>query len=115
MAIPVHRCVDLDRALKFYVDVLGAKLEFREGPYSGVKWNEHRFHVSQNSGDGALGAATVVDVDDVDAVFTALTRNGYVAPTDRGPVFLGPTDQTWGNREWYVADPDGNVLRFTRW
>lgn len=114
MATPVHRCVDLDRALDFYVRILNAKLEFREGPYAGVKWNEHRFHVSTNSGDGAFGAATVVDVVDVDVVFAALTTNGYVTPKDRGPVFLGPTDQTWGTREWYVSDPDGNVLRFTQ-
>jgi hypothetical protein len=25
---------------------------------------------------------------------------------------LEPTDQTWGNREMYVQDPDGNTLRF---
>ena len=25
---------------------------------------------------------------------------------------LEPTDQDWGQRELYVADPDGNTLRF---
>jgi catechol 2,3-dioxygenase-like lactoylglutathione lyase family enzyme len=28
------------------------------------------------------------------------------------PIELPPTDQTWGNREMYVNDPDGNSLRF---
>jgi len=23
-----------------------------------------------------------------------------------------PVDQTWGTREFYVTDPDGNTLRF---
>ncbi|MFT3711689.1 MAG: glyoxalase superfamily protein [Archangium sp.] len=114
MATPVHRCSDLERALGFYVGLLGAELEFREGPYAGVKWRDHRLHLSTNSGDGAFGAATVLDVDDVDAVFGALISKGYRPPADRGPVFASPTDQTWGTRELYVADPDGNTLRFTR-
>ncbi len=25
-----------------------------------------------------------------------------------------PTDQSWGNREMYLADPDGNQLRYTQ-
>jgi uncharacterized glyoxalase superfamily protein PhnB len=29
-------------------------------------------------------------------------------------VDLPPTDQTWGNREMYVKDPDGNAIRFVR-
>jgi catechol 2,3-dioxygenase-like lactoylglutathione lyase family enzyme len=114
MATPVHRCRDLDVALRFYLDVLGATLEFREGNYAGVRWRGHGLHLSTNAGDGALGAATVVDVDDVDGVFEALRQRGHQAPRDRGPVFLEPTDQTWGTRELYVADPDGNVLRFTQ-
>ena len=30
------------------------------------------------------------------------------------PIDLRPTDQTWGNREMYVKDPDGNSIRFVR-
>jgi uncharacterized glyoxalase superfamily protein PhnB len=30
------------------------------------------------------------------------------------PIALQPTDQTWGNREMYVKDADGNCLRFVR-
>ena len=29
-------------------------------------------------------------------------------------VHEGPIDQTWGTREFYVDDPDGNTLRFTQ-
>jgi hypothetical protein len=28
------------------------------------------------------------------------------------PVHRGPVDQTWGIREFYVTDADGNMLRF---
>jgi len=27
-------------------------------------------------------------------------------------VHLGPVDQTWGTREFYVTDLEGNTLRF---
>lgn len=30
------------------------------------------------------------------------------------PIALVPTDQTWGNREMYVKDADGNSIRFVR-
>jgi len=29
-------------------------------------------------------------------------------------IALAPTDQTWGNREMYVRDADGNSIRFMR-
>jgi hypothetical protein len=29
-------------------------------------------------------------------------------------VHEGPIDQTWGTREFYVEDLDGNTLRFTQ-
>ena len=46
-------------------------------------------------------------VDDVDDLFRELSGRGV-------PIELSPTDQTWGNREMYVNDPDGNSLRFVR-
>jgi hypothetical protein len=29
-------------------------------------------------------------------------------------VHEGPLDQSWGTREFYVDDPDGNTIRFTQ-
>jgi catechol 2,3-dioxygenase-like lactoylglutathione lyase family enzyme len=35
--------------------------------------------------------------------------------TSKGvPIDLEPTEQTRGNREMYVKDPDGNSIRFVR-
>lgn len=111
-AIPTHRCADLSRALAFYVGVLGAEQLWDDPAYVGVRWRGVEIHLSTNAGDGAFGAATVIRVDDVDDVFAELKARGYVPRTDRGPVFEAPTDQTWGTRELYVSDPDGNTLRF---
>ena len=45
--------------------------------------------------------------EDVDALHAEL-----VAKDVR--IDMGPVDQTWGSREMYVKDPDGNCLRFIR-
>lgn len=57
----------------------------------------------------------VVD-EDIDALFHTFISRGLVTPGNpNSPVHEGPLDQTWGSREFYVNDPDGNTLRFCRW
>jgi uncharacterized glyoxalase superfamily protein PhnB len=46
-------------------------------------------------------------VEDVDALHAELVGRGV-------RIDVAPVDQTWGNREMYVKDPDGNCLRFIR-
>jgi hypothetical protein len=41
----------------------------------------------------------------VDALYDELRRRAT-------PIHLGPIDQSWGVREMYVLDPDGNCIRF---
>jgi catechol 2,3-dioxygenase-like lactoylglutathione lyase family enzyme len=118
MAIPVHHCADLERALAFYVNTLGAKLLWRDrdepGPcFAAVRWRDHDLYLSSHAGDGVAGAATYLPVADVDEVYAELRARGYQPRTDRGPVHASPVDQTWGMRELYVLDPDGNCLRFS--
>ncbi len=62
-------------------------------------------HVSSYPGDGVAGSAAYVRLDDVDALHAEFVAKGV-------PIALPPTDQTWGTREVYVRDPDGNSLRF---
>ena len=53
--------------------------------------------------------------DDLDALFRKYQSRGFSVPVrPESPVHSGPTDQTWGTRELYVDDPDGNTLRFTQ-
>jgi catechol 2,3-dioxygenase-like lactoylglutathione lyase family enzyme len=68
--------------------------------------------LSSHSGDGAFGQAVVVMTEDIDALFSTFIRRGLVPPQRDSPVHHGPTDQSWGTREFYVDDPDGNTLRF---
>ena len=117
MATPIFRCADLERALSHYLEIIGAELLWREPPkpgagYAAVRWRGHELHLSSHTGDGAFGSAAYFDVDDVDAVAAELAAHGWIAPTDHGPAHLGPCDQTWGQREFYVRDPDNNCVRF---
>jgi lactoylglutathione lyase len=51
--------------------------------------------------------AAMIWVDDVDQIYDEITVRGALTT-------LPPTDQTWGNREAYIRDPDGNVLVFAK-
>jgi ketosteroid isomerase-like protein/catechol 2,3-dioxygenase-like lactoylglutathione lyase family enzyme len=74
-----------------------------------------RVFLSSHGGDGEFGQAIVVATEDVDALFRKSVERGLRTPGDRvSPVHEGPLDQTWGTREFYVDDPDGNTLRFTQ-
>jgi catechol 2,3-dioxygenase-like lactoylglutathione lyase family enzyme len=112
MAIPILKSSDLERTIAFCTGTLGAEILWRGPGYAALLWGAHELHISAHAGDGAFGSAVYFPVDDVDATFAALLGRGLKPPLHRGPVYASPTDQTWGMRELYVSDPDGNCLRF---
>jgi uncharacterized glyoxalase superfamily protein PhnB len=57
--------------------------------------------------DGVAGGVVFLAVDDVDELHRELVARGV-------SIDLPPTDQSWGNREMYVSDADGNSIRFVR-
>jgi uncharacterized glyoxalase superfamily protein PhnB len=71
----------------------------------GLIRDDVELHVSSFSGDGVSGGVVFVGVEDVDALHTELVQKGVT-------IDLPPTDQSWGNREMYITDPDGNSIRF---
>lgn len=73
--------------------------------YMGLVRDDVVLHLSSFAGDGVLGGVANFIVDDVDALYEEFHR----AAID---IELSPTEQSWGNREMYVEDPDGNSLRF---
>jgi catechol 2,3-dioxygenase-like lactoylglutathione lyase family enzyme len=111
-SIPIVRVSDIKAAEAFYCSVLGFQkrgeyLASPDGPaYMTVSLGSSVLHISSFPGDGALGSAVYFDVDDVDSLYDAFRKSGLE------DFALEPTDQTWGRREIYVRDPDGNCLRF---
>jgi catechol 2,3-dioxygenase-like lactoylglutathione lyase family enzyme len=116
--IPTVRCRDLKASLGFYTKVLDfTNVSGDDALASGfailTRAGDHLF-LSTGSGDGEFGQAIVVMTEDIDALFTKFLSRGLVRPERDSPVHRGPVDQTWGTREFYVDDPDGNTLRFTQ-
>jgi hypothetical protein len=71
--------------------------------------------LSSHGGDGTFGQAVAVLTDNVDALFQRFRTRGLKTPGNPDApmeVHEGPIDQSWGTRELYVNDPDGNTLRF---
>ena len=52
--------------------------------------------------------------EDIDALFQKFVSRGLVPLQRDSPVHHGPVEQSWGTREFYVDDPDGNTLVFTQ-
>ncbi|MFN2596206.1 MAG: glyoxalase superfamily protein [Pyrinomonadaceae bacterium] len=115
LAIPVLHVSSSAAAEEFYCGRLGFRRTFayrveedQSDPcYMGLARDEAELHVSSFSGDGVAGGVVFLVVDDVDALHAELVAKGVA-------ISLPPTDQTWGNREMYVCDADGNGIRFTR-
>ena len=123
--VPTLRCRNMRASLAFYTGVLGFQRVGGDGreddpAYSVLARGDAEYLIlSSHSGDGVFGQPVVVTTNDVDAEWEQFRARGLVPPPDaaeRSPVHAGPLEQTWGTREVYVNDPDGNTLRFTqRW
>jgi catechol 2,3-dioxygenase-like lactoylglutathione lyase family enzyme len=113
LAVPVLHISSAEAAEDFYCRHLGFQLEFahrgdpnRPDPsYLGISRDGIRIHLSSFSGDAVSGGAVNLVVDDVDALHSEFLAKAV-------PINLPPINQTWGTREMYVRDPDGNSLRF---
>ena len=120
--IPTVRCSRLKTSIAFYTGVLDFELadgDADEGDpsFASLTRDGDELWLSSHRGDGEFGQCVNVLVDDVDALFHRFRARGLVTPGNpEAPqqVHEGPIDQTWGTREFYVEDPDGNTLRFTQ-
>ena len=114
-AIPILHVSSSAAAEDFYCGSLGFERRSAYRPhqdlldpcYLTVHWDGAWLHLSSFRDDSVPGAAVYLSVDNVDRVFQQLIAKGVT-------VELEPTDQSWGNREMYLRDPDGNSLRFTQ-
>ncbi len=112
VAIPLLHISNSKAADAFYCDRLGFKLEFAHRSkdsldpcYMGVSRDGVWLNLSSFSGDGISGGVANVVVEDVDALHAEFVSKSVA-------IELAPVDQTWGSREMYVKDADGNCIRF---
>jgi catechol 2,3-dioxygenase-like lactoylglutathione lyase family enzyme len=112
-AIPVLHVADSTASETFYCKHLGFHPEFayriddtKPDPcYMGLIRDSVSLHISSFSGDAVPGGVVYLRVDDLDSLHAEFVANGVA-------IALEPTEQSWGNREMYIKDPDGNTLRF---
>lgn len=113
LAVPVLHVASSSAAEAFYCGQLGFRREFEYRPvpdnqdpcYLGVSRDGAWLHLSSFPGDGVPGGVVYLLVDHIEEMYEELLRNSVA-------IDMEPTDQTWGNREMYIRDADGNSLRF---
>jgi catechol 2,3-dioxygenase-like lactoylglutathione lyase family enzyme len=116
--IPMMRCRDMRASVAFYTTILDfERTDGDDDPaeHDLIMLGRGADQLAISRDDGMFGAVVLVATADVDAAFRLFRRRGLRTPGNpEAPVQVheGPIDQTWGTREFYVEDPDGNTLRF---
>ncbi|HWO57641.1 MAG TPA: VOC family protein [bacterium] len=111
--VPVLHVSGSAAAEQFYCHQLGFRLRQAMRPdlagadpcYMVIEREGVWLHLSSFPGDGVSGGVVYLAVENVDAMHKELLARNVVIDS-------GPVDQSWGNREMYVKDPDGNCIRF---
>jgi len=118
--IPIMRCRDMRVSVAFYTGVLDferADADDDPAERDFITLGRGGDQLALSRDDGVFGTVVVVATPDVDTAFRLFRQRGLRTPGNPdapAQVHEGPIDQTWGTREFYVEDPDGNTLRFTQ-
>jgi catechol 2,3-dioxygenase-like lactoylglutathione lyase family enzyme len=116
--VPLMKCIDMAESLSFYTNILDFELigtwpESGSQSFSIVEKDGIAIQLSTHSGDGVVGNAVYIIVNNIDKLFDKYLARGLdTTKKSESPVHQGPLDQTWGWREFYVTDPSGNTIRF---
>jgi catechol 2,3-dioxygenase-like lactoylglutathione lyase family enzyme len=116
--VPLFKCRNIKDAIAFYTGILDFELKYPGAPTDWVVDlinGEAELQLTVMESDRLFGSVANVWVDDTDHLFKKyLSRGLDVSDKECSPVHQGPTNQTWGTREFYVTDCDGNTLRFCK-
>ncbi|MEO6522783.1 MAG: glyoxalase superfamily protein [Mucilaginibacter sp.] len=117
--IPIFKCLDMKAAIVFYTSVLDFEFKYIDANDNDsvvdLINNDAELQLTIFERDTLYGSAVNVWVDDVDGLFEKYKSRGLdQAKKKDSPVHQGPINQTWGTREFYVTDSDGNTLRFVQ-
>lgn len=117
--VPIFRCSNMQQAISFYTTVLD--FELKEPGASpddyvvALKNGDAELLLTRLEGDQKAAIAANVVVTAIDNLFAKYLKRGLDTSAKKdSPVHQGPLDQSWGTREFYVTDADGNTLRFVQ-
>ncbi|WP_447788259.1 glyoxalase superfamily protein [Pseudomonas farris] len=110
---PILRIFDETKALEFYVDFLGFKIDWQHRfetnfpLYLQISRGECVLHLSEHHGDSTPGSALRIETDELEAFQQQLLAKEYQ--------FARPQIQAmpWGSQDMTISDPFGNRLVFT--
>ncbi|MGF7078462.1 VOC family protein [Mucilaginibacter sp. UYCu711] len=117
--IPLFKVRDMRTAIRHYTEVLDFVMTWPEdtedSPVVDLGHEQMELQITTHESERLFGSIVNVWVDDVDSLFAFYKSRGLDnSNKPNSPVHQGPTDQTWGRREFYVTDNDGNSLRFVQ-
>jgi uncharacterized glyoxalase superfamily protein PhnB len=114
--IPLLKVSDMRTAIRHYTEVLDFVMTWPEDTVDSsvvdLGHEEMEFQITTHESERLFGSVIYVWVDDVDSLFAKYKSRGLDTNRPNSPVHQRPVDQTWGRREFYVTDADGNTLRF---
>jgi uncharacterized glyoxalase superfamily protein PhnB len=110
---PILRIFDEAKALEFYVDFLGFKIDWQHRfeanfpLYLQISRGECVLHLSEHHGDATPGSALRIETDELEVFQQQLLAKEYA--------FARPQIQAmpWGSQDMTISDPFGNRLVFT--
>jgi uncharacterized glyoxalase superfamily protein PhnB len=114
--IPLFKVRDMQSAVRHYTEVLDFVMTWPDDTADSavvdLGHDETEFQITTHESERLFGLVAYVWVDDVDSLFAKYKSRGLDTNRPNSPVHQGPIDQSWGRREFYVTDVDGNTLRF---
>ncbi|MEM9358866.1 MAG: VOC family protein [Pseudomonadota bacterium] len=119
---PWMNCRDMPTSFKFYTEVLGFEAIVAPDPDPTQFDSRHAtlrafggiLHLDSHSRVGPFGGKLYVRTENIDELFDKFVANGLSIEHQAPDPHLrgGPIDQTWGMREFWLTDPDGNIITF---
>jgi catechol 2,3-dioxygenase-like lactoylglutathione lyase family enzyme len=102
---------DMEAALGFFSGVLSFETRYREANYAYIERENVAFRLLEDGEPpkGDRRYAYYIDVDDVDRLYSELKPKLDTLPP--GDV-TGPVNQEYGQREFMVVAPDGDLIVF---
>ncbi|WP_342084953.1 glyoxalase superfamily protein [Dyadobacter sp. OTU695] len=110
---PILRVINLELAIQFYMEQLGFKLDFRyEDFYAGIEKDGHPVHlkmVDRIAGEDFMrrndeDVCLLFSVNDIAELFQEISAK---------PIHIvQPLREMPYGKEFYIADPDGNLIAF---
>jgi uncharacterized glyoxalase superfamily protein PhnB len=115
--VPVFKVSNMREALKHYTEVLDFVMTDPDDTADSLVVDLGNggvaFQLTVIESDRLFGSVANIWTDNIDELFAKYKSRGLdTSRKSNSPVHQGPVDQTWGRREFYVTDADGNTLRF---